>query len=53
MFAAIPGVVYLKWGEPIGFPLYLALVLGVYGAVTALLFLWLRTKGAKKFEELE
>ena len=53
VFAAIPGVVYLKWGEPIGFPLYLALVLGVYGAVTALLFLWLRTKGAKKFEELE
>ena len=53
VFAAIPGVVYLKWGEPIGFPLYLALVLGVYAAVTALLFLWLRTKGAKKFEELE
>jgi ABC-2 type transport system permease protein len=53
VFAAIPGVVYLKWGEPIGFPLYLALVFGVYAAVAALLFLWLRTKGAKKFEELD
>ena len=53
VFAAIPGVVYLKWGEPIGFPLYLALVFGVYAAVTVLLFLWLRTKGAKKFEELD
>lgn len=53
VFAAIPGVVYLKFGDRIGFGLYLALLLGVYAAVTALLFVWLRTKGAKKFEELD
>lgn len=53
VFAAIPGIVYLKFSDRIDFVPFLALVLGVYAAVTALLFLWLRTKGAKKFEELD
>jgi hypothetical protein len=53
VFAAIPGVVYLKFSDRIDFGLYLALLLGLYAAVTALLYLWLRTKGAKTFTELD
>jgi ABC-2 type transport system permease protein len=53
VFAAIPGVVYLKFSDRIGFGLYLTLLLGVYAAVTAMLLFWLRTKGAQKFTELD
>ena len=53
VFASIPGIVYLKFSDRIGFGLYLALLFGVYAAATALLFLWLCTKGVKKFEELD
>ena len=51
-FALIPGGVYLLAGDGLSFGVYLALLLAVFAALTALLYLWLRTKGVRKFEEL-
>lgn len=53
VFAAIPGVVYLKFWDQLPFGTYAVLVLAGYGALTLALYLWLRTKGAKRFEALE
>ena len=53
VLSAVPVGLYLWQGVKIGFPLYLTLLLAVYALISVLLFLWLRTKGAKKFEELE
>ena len=53
VFAAIPGVVYLKFWDQIRFGPYVALVLAGYALLALALFLWLRMKGAKRFEALE
>ena len=53
VFSLVPGGVYLLVGDELRFGAYLALVLVGFGVLTALMYLWLRTKGVRKFEELK
>ena len=53
VFGLIPGAGYLILEDKIAFTPYLVLVLAVFAAATGLLLWWLRTKGTKKFEELD
>ena len=52
VLAALPAALHLLAADVIGLGGYLAVLLAVFAAATGLLYLWLRTKGAKKFEEL-
>lgn len=43
---------YLLLGDRLGLPLYLALLAGVYGGLAAMQIAWLKTRGARRFAEL-
>ena len=53
VFAIIPGGLYLLISDKIGFGLYLTLLIAVYGLITVLIILWLRGRGAERFEMLD
>ena len=53
VFAIIPGGLYLLISDKIGFGLYLTLLIAVYGLLTVLIILWLRGRGAERFEMLD
>ena len=53
VFSLLPGGAYLLLRDRLPYWAYLTLVLAVFAAATALLLLWIRTRGAKRFEELD